>query len=130
MRFGTDNRLRSDNEPLLDDDPEEPDFYEEPEDAEKEDVGGGEDVEMQAEGNIVHSGDASARTAALRKKANRNTVEETKQKRIPNEKRTTTPYMTKYERARVLGTRALQIRYVRVYSRTRAIRFNADEGIV
>lgn len=24
----------------------------------------------------------------------------------------TTPYMTKYERARVLGTRALQIRYV------------------
>lgn len=30
-------------------------------------------------------------------------------KRIPDEKRTTTPYMTKYERARVLGTRALQI---------------------
>lgn len=28
---------------------------------------------------------------------------------IPKEKRTTTPYMTKYERARVLGTRALQI---------------------
>ena len=26
-------------------------------------------------------------------------------------KRITTPYMTKYERARVLGTRALQIRY-------------------
>ena len=31
-------------------------------------------------------------------------------KKIPDEKRTTTPYMTKYERARVLGTRALQIR--------------------
>jgi DNA-directed RNA polymerase I, II, and III subunit RPABC2 len=31
-------------------------------------------------------------------------------KKIPEEKRTTTPYMTKYERARVLGTRALQIR--------------------
>ena len=30
-------------------------------------------------------------------------------KRIPDDKRTTTPYMTKYERARVLGTRALQI---------------------
>ncbi|KAI9812115.1 MAG: DNA-directed RNA polymerases I, II, and III subunit RPABC2 [Phylliscum demangeonii] len=30
-------------------------------------------------------------------------------KKIANEKRTTTPYMTKYERARVLGTRALQI---------------------
>ncbi|XP_064171417.1 DNA-directed RNA polymerases I, II, and III subunit RPABC2 isoform X1 [Anguilla rostrata] len=27
----------------------------------------------------------------------------------PNQKRITTPYMTKYERARVLGTRALQI---------------------
>ena len=31
-------------------------------------------------------------------------------KKIPDDKRTTTPYMTKYERARVLGTRALQIR--------------------
>lgn len=28
-----------------------------------------------------------------------------------NKERVTTPYMTKYERARVLGTRALQIRY-------------------
>lgn len=28
----------------------------------------------------------------------------------PNSIRVTTPYMTKYERARVLGTRALQIR--------------------
>jgi len=28
---------------------------------------------------------------------------------IPKEKRSTTPYMTKYERARILGTRALQI---------------------
>jgi DNA-directed RNA polymerase I, II, and III subunit RPABC2 len=27
----------------------------------------------------------------------------------PNDVRITTPYMTKYERARVLGTRALQI---------------------
>lgn len=35
-----------------------------------------------------------------------------KEKRIENEDRSTTPYMTKYERARVLGTRALQIRYV------------------
>lgn len=30
-------------------------------------------------------------------------------KKIPNEQRSTTPYMTKYERARILGTRALQI---------------------
>ena len=28
----------------------------------------------------------------------------------PNKVRITTPYLTKYERARVLGTRALQIR--------------------
>ena len=31
--------------------------------------------------------------------------------RQPNKIRVTTPYLTKYERARVLGTRALQIRY-------------------
>ncbi|WBW75536.1 DNA-directed RNA polymerase I, II and III subunit Rpb6 [Schizosaccharomyces osmophilus] len=30
-------------------------------------------------------------------------------KAIEKERRTTTPYMTKYERARILGTRALQI---------------------
>jgi hypothetical protein len=30
--------------------------------------------------------------------------------RKPNQVRITTPYLTKYERARVLGTRALQIR--------------------
>ena len=28
---------------------------------------------------------------------------------MPRHERTTTPYMTKYERARILGTRALQI---------------------
>lgn len=31
---------------------------------------------------------------------------------IQNTERVTTPYMTKYEKARILGTRALQIRYV------------------
>jgi DNA-directed RNA polymerase I, II, and III subunit RPABC2 len=36
-------------------------------------------------------------------------VEQARAKKIPNDQRTTTPYMTKYERARVLGTRALQI---------------------
>lgn len=54
---------------------------------------------------IVHSGDPSAVAAAQIK----NNVQALKNKRIPNEKRMTTPYMTKYERARVLGTRALQI---------------------
>ena len=37
-------------------------------------------------------------------------MQELKDKKIPKEKRSTTPYMTKYEKARVLGTRALQIR--------------------
>jgi DNA-directed RNA polymerase I, II, and III subunit RPABC2 len=48
--------------------------------------------------NIVPSGDAAAAAAA-----------EQSGRAIPREKRTTTPYMTKYERARILGTRALQI---------------------
>ncbi|MCJ1309209.1 DNA-directed RNA polymerases I II and III subunit RPABC2 [Agyrium rufum] len=39
----------------------------------------------------------------------KNAVAGIREKKIPMEKRTTTPYMTKYERARVLGTRALQI---------------------
>lgn len=34
-------------------------------------------------------------------------------KAIPPDQRSTTPYMTKYERARILGTRALQIRYAK-----------------
>ncbi|RAL08192.1 DNA-directed RNA polymerase core subunit RPO26 [Aspergillus homomorphus CBS 101889] len=36
-------------------------------------------------------------------------MEQSREKKVPNDQRTTTPYMTKYERARVLGTRALQI---------------------
>ena len=54
--------------------------------------------------NVVAVGDGAAAVQDL------NTVKGVKNKRIPREKRTTTPYMTKYERARVLGTRALQIR--------------------
>ncbi|KAK3057765.1 subunit common to RNA polymerases I, II, and III [Extremus antarcticus] len=55
--------------------------------------------------NVVESGDVEAQTRARAL----NTVKGIKDRRIPTEKRTTTPYMTKYERARVLGTRALQI---------------------
>ncbi|CZS90161.1 probable DNA-directed RNA polymerase I, II, III 18kD subunit [Rhynchosporium agropyri] len=52
---------------------------------------------------IVSSGDLGA-------KANRSAKDKApKDKKIPHDKRTTTPYMTKYERARILGTRALQI---------------------
>lgn len=40
------------------------------------------------------------------------TEQTTGPQRVDDDKRTTTPYMTKYERARVLGTRALQIALV------------------
>jgi hypothetical protein len=56
--------------------------------------------------DVVVSGDPSA--AAARGKS----AAAPKDKKIPNDQRTTTPYMTKYEKARILGTRALQIRYV------------------
>ncbi|GAB7358483.1 hypothetical protein MBLNU230_g2547t1 [Neophaeotheca triangularis] len=58
--------------------------------------------------NAVTSGDAAA-AAAAENARQLNTVKGIKSKKIAPEKRTTTPYMTKYERARVLGTRALQI---------------------
>lgn len=55
--------------------------------------------------NVVVSGDAAA--AAAQGKVG---VKSMKDRRIANEDRMTTPYMTKYEKARILGTRALQIR--------------------
>lgn len=54
------------------------------------------------DGNVVVSGDPNQQGA--QKPAT------DADKKIPDDKRTTTPYMTKYERARILGTRALQIR--------------------
>lgn len=59
------------------------------------------------ERGVVVSGDPAA--AANRGKG---AEKAPKDKKIPNDQRTTTPYMTKYERARILGTRALQIRLV------------------
>jgi len=81
-------------------------------DEEDDQAGGGEDPDNvdHNEDNVVNVGDASA--AAASKEKSNNTVESEKSKRVDNDKRTTTPYMTKYERARVLGTRALQIRSV------------------
>ncbi|KAI1331121.1 RNA polymerase Rpb6 [Xylariaceae sp. FL0255] len=58
------------------------------------------------EDNVIISGDPSA-AANIQKGASRN--KSIKDKKIPNEERSTTPYMTKYEKARILGTRALQI---------------------
>lgn len=53
--------------------------------------------------NVIVSGDPSA--------AAKDNAKSHKDKKIPNDQRITTPYMTKYEKARILGTRALQIRY-------------------
>lgn len=68
---------------------------------------GDEDQDQLANGedqdNIVVSGDPSAAANASR------TDKSSRDKKIPDEERNTTPYMTKYERARILGTRALQI---------------------
>lgn len=76
-------------------------------------VPAGADRAAGDQSNIVSAGDPAAAAAVAKA---RNTVLGVKEKRIPNEKRTTTPYMTKYERARVLGTRALQIRWVLICS--------------
>ncbi|KAJ5121836.1 DNA-directed RNA polymerase I II and III subunit [Penicillium atrosanguineum] len=52
--------------------------------------------------NVVVSGDPNSGYSGK-------LMEQSREKKVPNAQRTTTPYLTKYERARVLGTRALQI---------------------
>ncbi|RMD39393.1 hypothetical protein DV735_g5732, partial [Chaetothyriales sp. CBS 134920] len=61
-----------------------------------------EDKIQDREKNVVHSGEGETHQGSSKPKTDAD-------KKIPDDKRTTTPYMTKYERARVLGTRALQI---------------------
>ncbi|KAK4685030.1 DNA-directed RNA polymerases I, II, and III subunit RPABC2, partial [Tremellales sp. Uapishka_1] len=87
-------------------DDEADDYLEENYDIElnPEGVEGDEDVEHDEangdevnESNIVHSGADTGHKVRTGKAAKANAI------------RVTTPYMTKYERARVLGTRALQI---------------------
>lgn len=63
------------------------------------------------ERSVIESGDLEAGIATKIK------GKTPKDKKIPKDQRTTTPYMTKYERARILGTRALQIRFVEPHSR-------------
>lgn len=82
-----------------------PDHFSDDEFADPDPVGAqnGQDVEMKAEdGRTIINGGYSDADAQIR-------VKTAKELSIPKEDRTTTPYMTKYERARVLGTRALQI---------------------
>lgn len=82
-----------------------PDHFSDDEFADPEAVNeqNGDDVNMKTEdGRTIVNGGYSEADAQIR-------VKTTKELSIPKEDRTTTPYMTKYERARVLGTRALQI---------------------
>ncbi|KAL3481216.1 DNA-directed RNA polymerase I, II, and III subunit Rpb6 [Aspergillus californicus] len=97
-----------DYEPGQDFDNEPEDFLN-PEDVEAEDGADGADAYDDGAyapavngDRVVVSGDPNAGSGGK-------VVEQSRQKKIANELRTTTPYMTKYERARVLGTRALQI---------------------
>ncbi|KAL4881341.1 RNA polymerase, subunit omega/K/RPB6 [Aspergillus karnatakaensis] len=94
-----------DYEPGQDYDDQPEDFLN-PEDVEGEDGAEGYDDGTYAPAvngdRVVVSGDPNAGYAGK-------VVEQARAKKIPNDQRTTTPYMTKYERARVLGTRALQI---------------------
>ncbi|KAK4106803.1 RNA polymerase Rpb6 [Parathielavia hyrcaniae] len=107
---GDDDREPLNDEPAFDEDPDE--YYEpEPEPADDADETGrvpgeGEGGNAQDGGrdHVVASGDPNA--AANHGKGNDKSH---KDKKIPNEQRTTTPFMTKYEKARILGTRALQI---------------------
>ncbi|WFD42604.1 subunit common to RNA polymerases I, II, and III [Malassezia psittaci] len=75
---------------------DEAEFNDEDGDDVFDETGGADDVGAEDEG-VVHS---SAGGAVL---------SETNGEARPNAERITTPYMTKYEKARILGTRALQI---------------------
>ncbi|KAK4202678.1 putative DNA-directed RNA polymerases I, II, and III subunit [Triangularia verruculosa] len=87
------------DEPIFDEEPE--DHYEPAEDDEADNRPNiGDDEDQQ----VVNSGDPNA-AANQGKGAGKSH----KDKKIPNDQRKTTPYMTKYEKARILGTRALQI---------------------
>ncbi|CEJ81964.1 Putative RNA polymerase Rpb6 [[Torrubiella] hemipterigena] len=96
--FGDDDVGGGGDDNVFDED-EVTEFYE----PEVPEEGDGDELENGDEDNIVVSGDPSAAANAQRDQLS------VKDKKIPDSERNTTPYMTKYERARILGTRALQI---------------------
>ncbi|GAB1320654.1 subunit common to RNA polymerases I, II, and III [Madurella fahalii] len=102
--YADDDREPLGDEPAFDEDPDE--YYEpEPEPADEDEAARAPEHEGEnPEDQIVPSGDPNA--AANHGKGNDKSH---KDKKIPNDQRTTTPFMTKYEKARILGTRALQI---------------------
>ncbi|KAI5465500.1 hypothetical protein BGZ63DRAFT_373756 [Mariannaea sp. PMI_226] len=100
--FGDDDAGMGADEPMYEDE-DVGEFYE-PE--VEEDRNHDEQQDGDDQDNVVVSGDPSAAANALK-----GGDKILKDKKIPDSERTTTPYMTKYERARILGTRALQIRF-------------------
>ncbi|KAK5989907.1 ABC23 [Cladobotryum mycophilum] len=94
--FGEDDASVGGDEPMLEEE-DMTEFYE-PDGPDNDD----ENANGEDQDHIVISGDPSAAANALKDKS-------VKDKKIPDDQRLTTPYMTKYERARILGTRALQI---------------------
>lgn len=88
------------------DDDDVNEFYEPEVDAEDQDESRLQNGDGDDDDNVVVSGDPAAAANAAK-----GADKSMKDKKIPESERTTTPYMTKYERARILGTRALQIRY-------------------
>lgn len=89
-------------------DPEEPI---EPYDPDEQTHADPDDIALgQNPDQLLTTGDRGVVISDPSAQANRGKAEKApKDKKIPNDQRTTTPYMTKYERARILGTRALQI---------------------
>lgn len=70
-------------------------------------------AEGEGEGDMNGVGTSSGKKPAFKPAMAKPTMGAGREKfDKPNEVRVTTPYMTKYERARILGTRALQIRFV------------------
>ena len=90
---------------------------------------GTEDPDAQMPNGLTNGATTPGRTVVEvngdggQQQVKKNAVLGLKEKKIDDDKRTTTPYMTKYERARVLGTRALQIRYVEGGRLRQTIRF-------
>ena len=110
-------------EPAFDDDepefePQDPDDNEYPTSTAAPTPGphGTDDPDAQVPNGLTNGAIAPGRTVVDvsteggQQQVKPNNVNSEKQKKIADSKRSTTPYMTKYERARVLGTRALQIR--------------------
>ncbi|GAD94959.1 subunit common to RNA polymerases I, II, and III [Paecilomyces lecythidis] len=89
-------------------DDNEPEDYLDPENLEATEGGADGYAAEDAYANAVN-GDRVVVSGDPNAYAGGKVMEQYREKKVPNDQRTTTPYMTKYERARVLGTRALQI---------------------